>query len=445
MNEETISIIGMGKLGLVTAACLAHKGYHVIGVDIKPTLIEAINRGHSPRYEPGLDELMDRVKGRFTATSDYEYAVANSQMVFIFVSTPSEADGSFSTRYVEQVIREIAPHLGGRDDFPLIVLRSTVLPGVTQNVVQPLLEQLSGKRCGVDFGLCYNPEILALGSVIHDFLNPDVVIIGESDPTSGELLAKVYRKTCDNNPPIIRTSLHNAEMAKISLNVFLTLKMSFANTLAEICELIPGGDVDVISQILGYHTGIGRRFLTGALGYGGPCFPRDPPAFISLAEKVGGQAELARAANQVNESQSARVIRLVKQKMGEVSGKSIAILGLTYKPNTDITLESDAIKIATALLQGGARLAVYDPAGMGNARQDLGQNNIRYAKSAVDCLNGAELCILATPWDEFKSLKPEDFTQSMKEPRLLDCWRLLRRPEFTAKLDYFAIGLNLRQ
>ncbi len=445
MEKETISIIGMGKLGLGTAACLADKGYNVIGVDTNQAVVQAINSGRSPLYEPGVADLISKVQGRLTATADYSYAVAKSKIIFIFVGTPSEADGSFSTRHVEASTREVATNLKDKDEFTVIALRSTVLPGVTDGVVKPLLEEVSGKKCGVDFGLCYNPEILALGTVIHDFLNPNVVVIGESDPGSGEILSRIYQTTCENNPPIIRTSLYNAEMAKVSLNVFLTMKMSFANTIAEICERIPGGDVDVISQILGYDTRIGRKFLTGALGYGGPCFPRDTKAFFAFAQQTGCQAKLTQAADEVNEHQSGRIVELIKQKTGQVKGKTIAILGLTYKPNTDIVEESDAIKIANALLQERAKLRVYDPAGMGNARTVLGQGNIKYADSVEECLKGADLCILSTPWDEFKSLKPEDFMQNMKKPVLLDCWRTFRRPEFSDKLDYFAVGLNLSE
>ena len=442
MERENISIIGLGKLGLCMAACLADKGYNVIGIDVNQSVVQAVNNGQSPLYEPRLAELISGVKGNLTATDDYKYAVNNSEVIFIFVGTPSDADGSFSTRYVEEVSKKVAHHLKSKDDFTIVVLRSTVLPGVTDGVVKPLLEEASGKKCGVDFGLCYNPEILALGSVIHDFLNPDAVIIGESDPRSGKLLSRIYQTSCENSPPIIRTTLNNAEMAKISLNVFLTMKMSFANTIAEICERIPGGDVDAVSEILGHDKRIGRKFLTGAIGYGGPCFPRDNKAFFSFTETIGCQSKLPQAADEVNQLQNKRVIELIEQRIGKVAGKTVAILGLTYKPNTDIVEESDAIKIASGLLQEKAKLTVYDPAGMENARAVLGQRNIKYASSAKDCLKDTELCILATPWDEFKKLKPEDFVENMKEPVLLDCWRALRQPEFSDKLDYFAVGLN---
>lgn len=443
MENETISVIGMGKLGLCMAACLAHKGYNVIGVDVNQSIIQAINNGRAPLYEPGLSELMAGLQGNFVATNDYKYAVDNSKIIFIFVATPSEGDGSLSTKYVEDASKEIAANIKHKDDFSLIVLRSTVLCGVTDSVVKPMLEKVSGKKCGIDFGLCYNPEILALGSVIHDFMNPDVVVIGESDSQSGELLSEVYQTTCENNPPIIRTTFYNAELAKISLNVFLTMKISFANTIAEICERVPGGETDVISKIVGLDSRIGRKFLNGGLAYGGPCFPRDNKAFIFFAQKIGFEVKLSEATEEVNKHQNERIVELIKQKIGKVQGKSIAILGLTYKPNTNVIEESAAIKIASALLQERANLSVYDPAGMENARKVLDQPNIKYASSVEECLIDTELCILATPWDEFKSLTPEDFITNMKQPVLLDCWRIFRRSEFIEKLRYFAVGINI--
>jgi UDPglucose 6-dehydrogenase len=197
--------------------------------------------------------------------------------------------------------------------------------------------------------------------------------------------------------------------------------------------------------MLGLDKRVGRKFLTGAIGWGGPCFPRDTKAFFSFAESVGCQGKLAHAADEVNDQQSGRVINLVRRKIGEISGRKIAILGLTYKPNTDIVLDSDSVKIAAGLLREGARLSVYDPAGMNNAGKELGEDDIEYAGSAVDCLRDAELCILATPWDEFNKLQTEDFTMNMKQPVLLDCWRALRHLASGNGLEYRAIGLNTQK
>ena len=439
---STISVFGIGKLGLPIMVCLAHKGYRVIGVDVDPKNIEAVNERRPHIYEPGLAELL-RESGDLSATSDYKYAVENSDVSFIVVPTPSQEDGSFSTKYVESTAEQIAIGLKDKGNFQVIVLTSTVLPGATEGVVKPLLEKISGKKCSLDFGLCYSPEFIALGSVIWDFMNPDVVLIGESDPNSGELLAEIYHTVCENQPPIVRTTICNAELAKISLNAFVTMKISFANTLAELCERIPGGDAEAVSRLLGFDSRIGGKYLSGALAYGGPCFPRDNEAFASFAKKIGSEARLAEATDAENEHQNERIVELVKRRIGETRGKNIAILGLTYKPDTDVVEESAAMKITSTLLQEGARLSVHDPAGMENARRSLGEKSIRYAGSVKECLQDADFCILATPWNEFKTLKPEDFTTNMKTPRLLDCWRVFNHTEFSQKMEYFAIGLNL--
>ena len=438
---KTVSVFGIGKLGFPIVACLASKGYKVIGVDVDPKIIEAVNERKPFIYEPGLAELLSE-SADLSATSDYRYAIENSDITFIVVPTPSQEDGSFSTKYVEAVAEQIATGLKDKNNFQIVVLTSTVLPGATEGVVKPLLEKISGKRCGWDFGLCYSPEFIALGSIIRDFMNPDVILIGESDPKSGESLAEVYQTVCNNNPPIVRTTIHNAELAKISLNAFVTMKISFANTLAELCERIPGGDAEAVSRLLGFDSRIGRKYLSGALAYGGPCFPRDNKAFTSFAQRIGCQARLAEATDKENEHQNERIVELVKQKISDIRGKSIAILGLTYKPDTDVIEESAAIKIADTLLRIGARLSVYDPAGMENARKILGEGAIRYANSVKECLQDADFCILATPWNEFKSLKPEDFTAAMKQPVLLDCWRIFDRFEFSQKMEYLAIGLS---
>ena len=436
-----ISVFGVGKLGFPIVACFAHKGYKAIGVDVDPKIIAAVNERTPFIFEPGLAELL-RESGDLSATGDYKYAVGNTDMTFIVVPTPSQEDGSFSTKYVEVAAEQIAAGLKDKNNFHVVVLTSTVLPGATEGIVKPLLEKVSGKKCGLDFGLCYSPEFIALGSVIRDFLNPDVILIGESDPKSGELLSGVYQTACDNKPPIVRTTIYNAELAKISLNAFVTMKITFANTLAELCEQIPGGDAEAVSRLLGFDSRIGRKYLSGALAYGGPCFPRDNKAFTSVAKRVGLKARLAEATDAENEHQNERIVELVRQRMGEIKDKIIAILGLTYKPDTDVIEESAAIKIAGALSQEGASLAVYDPAAMENARKILGEKNIRYAGSVKECLQDTDFCILATPWNEFKSLKPEDFTTNMKQPVLLDCWRIFDRLEFSQKMEYLAVGLG---
>ena len=439
--KKSISVFGIGKLGFPIVACFASKGYRVIAYDVNAKTIKAVNERKPGIFEPGLAELLEK-PGELSATDDYVYAVKNSDATFIVVPTPSLPDGNFGTKYVEAAAEQIAAGIKNKNTYHLVVLTSTVLPGATESRIKTLLEKISGKKCDRDFGLCYSPEFIALGSVIRNFLNPDVVLIGESDLKAGELLEEIYKSVCENNPPIVRMTIQNAELAKISLNAYITMKISFANAIAELCEQLPEGDAEAITRMLGYDARIGKKYLSGALAYGGPCFPRDNKAFAFFARQVGCEARLAEATNRENMHQNTRIVALIKEKAGDLHGKRIAMLGLTYKPDTDVVEESAAVKIAAALMKEAAKLAVYDPAGMGNTMKILGDKGITYAGSAKECLKGADFCILATPWAEFKSLQPEDFTSAMKNPTLLDCWRLFNRSEFSKKMKYLAIGLD---
>jgi len=438
---ERISVVGLGKLGLCVAACLAYKGCKVFGVDVDPRKVDSINRGVVPIYEPRLSEMLGTCRDILTATQDYRYAIKNSDVTFIVVNTPSNPDGSYSSKQLIPASREIGHAIKDKNSFHVVAVTSTVLPGITDNIVKPTLEDTSGKRCGTDFGLCYNPEFIALGSVIHDFLNPDLVLIGESDTKSGEVLSRIYRKICENDPKIVRMSVANAELTKIALNSYVTMKISFANTLAEICERLPGGDVDVVTSALGLDKRIGSRYIKGGLGFGGPCFPRDNDAFSFFAKQIGCRARLAEACDQVNKDQIGRIVQIVERKLNG-NGK-IAILGLTYKTNTNIIESSQAIDIAKALRGCGHSISVYDPLGMDNAK-DLLRDEVEYANSAKECIANADVCIIATPWDEFKKLSPEDFTTEVDRPVIIDCWRILDRNHFSEKTDYVGIGLGKR-
>lgn len=437
--HRAISVFGIGKLGFPVIACFASRGFRVTGFDVNPETIAAVNERKPNIQEPGLIELLEKA-GDISATADYLRAVTNSEITFIIVPTPSLGDGSFSTRYAEAAAKQIGEGLKDKENYHLVVLTSTVLPGATEERIIPVLEKASGKKCGTDFGVCYSPEFIALGSVIRDFLNPDVILIGEYDKISGDILEDVYKSVCSSNPPVVRMSIRNAELAKISLNAYVTMKISFANTLSELCEMIPGGDAEAVSRLLGHDSRIGRKYLSGALAYGGPCFPRDNKAFSFLARTLGKEANLAEATDRENRHQNERIVKLVRQKAGAVNGRKVAILGLTYKPNTDVTEESAAVKVAEALMKEGARLAVYDPQGIKTARRTLGDNGIEYAGSAIECIKDAEVCILATPWEEFGKLTPADFISGMKKPVLIDCWRLYNKDDFIARLDYSAIG-----
>jgi UDPglucose 6-dehydrogenase len=436
---NSISVFGIGKLGFPIVACFAGKGFNVIGYDVNPDTVRAVNERKPRIFEPELAELLKK-PGKLSATADYESAVKNTDVTFIIVPTPSLPDGSFASEYAESAAAQIAAGIKAKNTYHLVVLTSTVLPGVTEDRIKTTLEKLSGKKCGDDFGLCYSPEFIALGSVIRNFLKPDVVLIGESDPKAGGMLEEVYKAVCDNNPPVVRMGIRNAELAKISLNAYVTMKISFANTISELCEHIPGGDAEAVSKMLGFDSRIGRKYLSGALAYGGPCFPRDNKAFSFFAKTVGCEARLAQATDKENQHQNDRIVAWVKEMTTPIKGKKIAVLGLTYKPNTDVVEEAAPLKIIQALRDEGAAISVYDPAGMLGAKKVLGEKGINYSGSAKDCFKGADLCILATPWDEFKKLNPADFISSMKSPVILDCWKFFDRDEFSKTIDYKNIG-----
>jgi UDPglucose 6-dehydrogenase len=280
-----VSVIGLGKLGGSMAGCLASRGFKVIGVDVSPKAVDALNAGRAPVQEPGLDDLVSGNRERIRATLSHEDAVRNSDLSFVIVPTPSDERGAFSLQYAAYAFEALGKALAKKDRYHTIVLTSTVLPGSTRYGLLPILEEYSGKRCGRDFGLCYSPEFIALGTVIRDFLNPDFFLIGEFDERSGTTLHSVLSRVALNEAPARRMSIENAELAKIALNSYVTLKISYANMLAELCESIPGGNIDVVSDALGMDKRIGRRYLTGGFGYGGPCFPRDNVALGFLGQR----------------------------------------------------------------------------------------------------------------------------------------------------------------
>ncbi|HYT93579.1 MAG TPA: nucleotide sugar dehydrogenase, partial [Gemmataceae bacterium] len=270
-----ISIVGMGKLGAPMAAVMAHKGHTVVGVDVNPDRVAAVNRGRAPVEEPGLQQMIDANRERLSATPSYAEAVLATDVTFIMVPTPSDPDGPFSLRFVLGAAEQIGAALRLKPAWHLVALSSTVMPGSTGGALLPALEKYSGKQCGPDFGLCYNPEFIALGSVVRDMLNPDMILIGEFDARCGAILEELYTGVCDSHPRINRMNFVNAELTKLSVNTFVTTKISYANMLAEVCETLPGAEVDVVTSAIGCDTRIGQKYLKGAMGYGGPCFPRD--------------------------------------------------------------------------------------------------------------------------------------------------------------------------
>jgi UDPglucose 6-dehydrogenase len=437
-----ISIIGLGKLGAPMAAVLAHKGHAVIGVDVNPAYVAAIQDGRPSVQETGLAEMIRANRSRLSATLDCEEAVQASDVTFIMVPTPSNPDGRFSMRYVLSAAERIGAALRKKADWHLVTLSSTVMPGSTGGRLAATLEAHSGKKCGQDFGLCYNPEFIALGSVIHDMLNPDMILIGESDERSGALLESLYRGVCESAPRIQRMNFVNAELTKISVNTFVTTKISYANMLAQVCETLPGADVDVVTAAIGCDSRIGKKYLKGGLGYGGPCFPRDNVAFSALARMRGAPAILAEATDQLNRRQVPRLAEMILSRLPKDG--TVGILGLSYKADTDVVEESQGLAIAQQLAALGARVVVYDPAAMDNAKPHLA-GSVVSAENAAECARQADVLVIATPWAEFRGIQASDLKRAGRRPIVLDCWRLLDRAMIADAADYVALGFGAGQ
>jgi len=433
----SVSVIGLGKLGAPMVAAMAARGLRAIGVDSDAAKVEAIGRGRPPVFEPRLAETLILAQGRLTATQSVEDAVRDSDITFIVVATPADADGSFSLRYVLPVCEAIGRVLASKRKFHLVALTSTVMPGSTGGEVRQALEKASGKRAGTDFGLCYSPEFIALGTVIRDFLNPDLLLIGESDGRAGALLESLYRSVCENRPPVARMNLVNAEIAKLAVNTYVTTKISFANMLARLCEKVPGASVDVVTGAIGLDSRIGGKYLKGAISYGGPCFPRDNVALIALADRVGASADMPRATHEFNRAQIQYLADTVEQNLGP--REAAGILGLTYKPNTDVTEEAAGLLLAQELAKRRVRTIAFDPEGHVRAAITLG-SDVHLAASAEVCIAQSGVVVLATPWPEFLAISVKRWGRSGSPRVVIDCWRALRHLESAKGIRYFGLG-----
>lgn len=434
-----ISVVGLGKLGSPLAGVFASKGHTVIGVDVNPALVAAINQGRAPVQEPGLQECLDAAKGRLRATTSFLDAISNSDISFVIVPTPSGPDGMFENRWVLDAVRQIGVALRSTKRYHVVNITSTVMPGSTGGEIRDALEETSGRTVGRDVGLTYNPEFIALGSVVRDLLNPDMLLIGESDPRAGDVLEAVYRLSIESSAHVQRMGWVNAEIAKISVNTFVTTKISYANMLAELCEKIPGADVDVVTQALGKDSRIGNKYFKGALGYGGPCFPRDNVAWTALARSLGASADIAQATDSINHRQAERVVSLA-QRLAPLDA-AISVLGLSYKPDTPVVEASQGVMIARRLADTGFSVFVYDSIALDAGCAVLGDKvmPISELRSAIEV---ADVVIIATPSREFALVAPETYLHGGKRRVVIDCWRVL--PEAVAeRVDVVYLGRGL--
>jgi len=436
MNPDTISLVGLGKLGLCLAAIHAHKGRTVIGIDVAPDVVDNINNGISPVVEPGLSDLIAEVGGKkLLATLEHKRAVKESDITILLTATPTLPDGGFSNAHLENALRALSEELGNNQKaYHLFVISSTVLPGSIENSFIPLIEKHSGRKVNEGFGICYDPDFVALGKVINDFMNPDFILIGESRPEDGKLLETLHLSICDNAPPVRRMSLASAEISKVSLNAFITLKISFANIIGNICEKIPSANPDDVTGAVGLDKRISPYYFKAGLSYGGTCFPRDTWAFGVVLKNLEIPLDLMLACHKANVYQDEMLAEKVIRQCLRLNAKTVGILGLAFKPDTPVIVESPAIKLIKTLLDKGIGVVAYDPLAIDNTKKTLA-GGIEYAGSVEECMGKAPLNVLTMP---SKEIAKSIYKYNGPQTKVLDCWRILNKadlPENVGLLD----------
>jgi len=432
--NETLSVIGCGYLGATHAACMSSLGFTVIGVDTDPEKVAMLSRGELPFYEPGLDTLLaqEMKTGRLTFTTDFS-AVAEADVHFVCVGTPQSKDGlAADLTYVKSAVAAIAPYL---KDGSLVVGKSTVPVGTAQSLRNQLAESAPQSD------LAWNPEFLREGFAVEDTLTPNRLVVGVANDRAEEILKSVYEPIIALGTPWIRADLPTAELVKVAANSFLATKISFINAMAEVCEAA-GGDVTVLAKAIGYDPRIGNRFLQAGIGFGGGCLPKDIRAFMARAEELGAKQalEFLREIDAINLRARQRVIDVVRSDLSEnLSQYKIAVLGATFKPDSDDVRDSPALDIAAQLHAAGAHVVVHDPKGIEPARKRF--PSLNFAESVTECVKGADLILHLTEWKEYRALDPSELGHLVKNKIIIDGRNALDRDLWrSAGWKFHALG-----
>jgi UDPglucose 6-dehydrogenase len=430
-----VAMIGSGYVGLVSGACFADFGHDVTCVDLDPKKIDRLNQGIMPIFEPGLAELVtgNASAGRLHFTTSLEAGIEGAEAIFIAVGTPSRrGDGHADLSYVYAAARQIAAAI---KSYTVIVTKSTVPVGTGDEVERIIREA----NPNAEFAVVSNPEFLREGAAIQDFKRPDRIVVGTEDYRARDVMTELYRPLFLNHSPILFTARRTAELIKYAANAFLATKITFINEIADLCEAV-GADVQDVSRGIGLDNRIGSKFLHAGPGYGGSCFPKDTLALVKTAQDAGTPVRIVETVAAVNDQRKrAMAKKVIAMAGGDVRGKQVAVLGLTFKPNTDDMRDSPAIAIIQALQDGGASVRAFDPEGTEQAQMVL--TNIDYAKDPYDCLAGADVAVLVTEWDAFRALDMDRVKSVMKTPALVDL-RNVYRPEEMARrgIAYASIG-----
>ena len=434
-----IGIVGLGYVGYISAVGFALKGYNVRCVDLIEESVNSANNGSVTFFEPQLEENLNKVlkEKRFLASTNYDILL-DTDITFMCVGTPSQISGEIDLKYIKSASLEIGKILGKMDHFHIVIVKSTVVPGTTESIILPILEKESGKKCGNDFSIAMTPEFLKEGDAMNDFLNPDRTIIGAYDIKTANLIKELF--TPFGGEILIVKNPRTAEMIKYANNSFLATKISFINEIANICRSIEGINVEEVASGIGLDYRISDKFLRSGCGFGGSCFPKDVKAIINFAKNHRYNPLLLNSVIEINNNQSLIMIDLLKEVLGNLSGKKIAILGLSFKPNTSDMREAPSIKIINSLAnEKGIIINTFDPVAIKEAKK-LIKHKINYSPSIKNCISNADACLIVTEWVEFKKLTPEFFIENMKNPIIIDGRKIFDFDLFTNKLQYFTIG-----
>ena len=430
-----IAMVGTGYVGLVSGACFSEFGWDVVCVDNNSDKIAMLKHGRMPIYEPGLEDLVERnvAAGRLTFTTDLESAVKGAQAVFIAVGTPSRrGDGHADLSYVFQAAEDIARHADG---YTVLVTKSTVPVGTGREV----MKRIRAVRPDAEIEIASNPEFLREGSAIEDFMRPDRVVIGADTERAAEAVSALYRPLYLRDTPIIKTSLETAELIKYAANTFLATKITFINEFADLCEKV-GADVQDVAKGIGLDGRIGSKFLHAGPGYGGSCFPKDTAALVRSARDAGAPISIVEQVISVNDNRKEAMARkIIDACGGDVSGKTIAVLGLTFKPNTDDMRDSPSLVIVPRLVEAGATVRAFDPVGMDEAKKAL--DGPVWCRDAYDAMDGADAVAIVTEWNEFRALNLERVKSLLKKPVMIDLRNVYRPQQMRdTGFDYVSIG-----
>lgn len=435
-----VAVIGTGYVGLVTGACFSEFGVQVVCVDKETEKIASLLQGEMPIYEPGLEDLVNRNvrEGRLSFSSDTSEAICNALLIFIAVGTPAAEDGRTDLRFVEAISREIGQCIDG---YKVVVTKSTVPAGTAKKVRKWIQEELDARGSQARFSVASNPEFLREGAAIGDFLRPDRVVIGtdEGDEQALAIIQDLYRPLFINETPFVITNVATAELSKYAANAFLATKISFINEISILCEQI-GGDVQGVARAMGLDKRIGSKFLHAGPGYGGSCFPKDTQSVANFARDLGVEFEVVEAAIRANARQRDHVTEKVRAALGgSVAGKTIALLGLSFKPETDDVRDSPAIDIARILMGEGATIRAFDPQAMVEAGKSLPQ--LVLCKDAYEACQDADVLVIATEWNQFRMLDFARIKALLSEPLMVDLRNIYRADAMRSEgFDYVSVG-----